>query len=59
MLKHYILGRFALDDLWPHLFTFTITSRLGNRQKTERRMSLGNLSIVAFHVAKVPKMTVF
>ena len=31
-----------------------MTSRLDNRQKLKEGMSLGNLSIVAFHAAKVP-----
>ena len=31
-----------------------MTSRLGNRQKLKPGISLDNLSIVAFHTAKVP-----
>ena len=31
-----------------------MTSRLGDRQKLKEGMSLGNLSIVGFHAAKVP-----
>ena len=31
-----------------------MTSRLGNRQKLKKGMSLSNLSIVAFRAAKVP-----
>ena len=36
------------------MFTFIMTSHLGNRQKLKKGMSPGNLSIVAFHAAKVP-----
>ena len=36
------------------LKSLIITSRLGNRQKLKEGMSLGNLSIAAFHATKVP-----